>query len=158
MFSDLTHGFDAVDTARKCDRRECQARAVDRRVWCRGARCRQRAAHNHHRRTQNLEQSITPATTPSLLVAEKLNDARPRHASVPVVGVIAHADSVMANATASSLSRGHRCQPGRSLPSNRLGRTSFQELAVMRDARETAAKRQYAAQQRQPHWLAHASA
>jgi hypothetical protein len=28
----------------------------------------------------------------------------------------------------------------------------------MRDARETAAKRQYAAQQRQPHWLAHASA
>jgi len=78
--------------------------------------------------------------------------ANAKHAlSVPVVGVIAHAGSVVANATASSLSCGHRCQPGRSVSSNRPGRASLKELAVMRDARKTAAKRQYAAQQRQPH-------
>jgi len=77
------------------------------------------------------------------VLAEKVIGTNAKHAlSVPVVGVIAHAGSVMADATASSLSCGHRCQPGRSVSSNRLGRTSFQELAVMRDARETAAKRQ----------------
>jgi len=85
-------------------------------------------------------------------LAEKVIGANARHTlSVPVVGVITHAGSVMADATASSLSCGHRCQPSRSVSSNRPGRASFQELAVMRDARETAAKRQYAAQQRQPH-------
>ena len=76
-------------------------------------------------------------------LAEKVIGANAKHAlSVPVVGVIAHAGSVVANATASSLSGGHRRQPGRSVPSNRLGRASLKELAVMRDARETAAKRQ----------------
>jgi hypothetical protein len=86
------------------------------------------------------------------VLAEKVIGANAKHAlSGAIVGVIAHADSVMPNATTGSASAPDSGQPGSGLSGNLLGFASPEKLAVACNLSKRPGQMQHRAKRAEPH-------
>jgi len=86
------------------------------------------------------------------VLAEKVIGANAKHAlSGAIVGVIAHADSVMMNTATGSASAPDSGQPGSGLSGNLLGFASSEKLAVACDLSKRTGQMQHRAKRAEPH-------